>query len=171
MEELSEKGPLAIILFGVSGSGKTTVGKLLAEALQCDFFDGDDYHPLANKEKMKEGVPLDDADRWPWLAVLRELLTKVLAQGGVAVLACSALHRSYREYLNQPGVRFVQLKGDAALIRQRLENRQGHFFNPELLTDQLETWEDPRARVLTVDIAKTPAGIVDDILKQLGLER
>lgn len=162
------ENPVVIILIGVSGSGKTTVGKLLAQALSCDFYDGDDFHSAANKEKMNQGIPLSDADRGPWLVVLHNLISQLLAQRKVAVLACSALHQSYRDYLSQPGVQFVYLKGDFELLRHRLENRKGHFFDPKLLANQLRTWEKPKG-VLTVEAAKNPYAIVREIQDRLGI--
>jgi gluconokinase len=161
---------VAIVLIGVSGSGKSTVGKQLARRLDCKFYEGDNYHSPANKKKMRAGIPLTDADRWPWLAKIRELISKVLAQEGCAVVACSALAQSYRDYLRQPGVQFVYLKGDFDLLRERLEKRRGHFFDPDLLASQFEALEEPR-RALAVDVAHTPAAIAREIQERLGLNK
>jgi gluconokinase len=159
---------MVIIVLGVSGSGKTTVGKLLAGRLDWKFYEGDDYHPEANKEKMSEGIPLTDADRAPWLAALRDLILENLARSEDAVISCSALKQSYRDYLKLDGVRFVYLKGDYELIATRIRNRQGHFFDSELLATQFQTLEEPR-NALAVDIAKSPQAIVSEIRERLDL--
>ena len=119
---------MVIVLMGVSGAGKTTVGRLLAEALGAEFAEGDAYHPPENIEKMRRGIPLDDADRWPWLQILATQIDRWLAAGTTVVLACSALKQRYRDVLakGRPGVRFVHLQGDRALIRLRRDGRQGH---------------------------------------------
>lgn len=162
--------PGVIVLIGVSGSGKSTVGKLLAAQLDCKFYEGDDFHSAANKKKMHAGIALTDADRWPWLAVIRELIAKILAQKKHAVVACSALEKSYRDYLRQPGVEFVYLKGDFTLLRERLENRRGHFFDPDLLASQFATLEEPRD-ALAVDVAQKPEVIAREITRRLSLRR
>jgi gluconokinase len=162
--------PRVIVLIGVSGSGKSTVGRPLARALGYRFYEGDDYHSQANKKKMGDGIPLTDADRWPWLAKIRELISTVLAQKKGAVVACSALARRYRDYLRQPGVQFVYLTGDFDLLRERLEKRRGHVFDPALLISQFATLEIPR-RALVVDVAQTPAAIVREIQERLHLRR
>ena len=136
------KNSVVIVLIGVSGSGKSTVGKLLARDLDCQFYEGDTYHSPANKRKMREGIPLTDADRWPWLNAIRKVISKELAQKKDAVVACSALAQSYRDHLRQPGVKFVYLKGDFDLFRERIEKRRGHFFDPDLLASQFEALEE-----------------------------
>lgn len=158
----------AVVLLGVSGSGKTTIGILLAETIGCKFYDGDDFHSVENKEKMHHGVPLTDEDRWPWLARLKELITEALAEGTTIVLACSALRKEYRMYLLGEGVRFVYLKGDFELFRKRLKGRKGHFFDPGLLPSQFEDLEEPQI-ALTVDAAQTPEQIVREIQERLEL--
>lgn len=119
---------MIIILFGVSGIGKTTVGSLLAEDLGCLFYDADDFHPQSNIEKMKIGVSLNDDDRQDWLQTLRALINQSIIKGENAVLACSALKVKYREYLTvNDNVQFVLLKADFATIEERMNNREGHF--------------------------------------------
>jgi gluconokinase len=162
--------PVIVVLMGVSGSGKTTVGRRLAADLDWDFLDADDFHSAANREKMARGLPLTDEDRSPWLAALAETLAARARSGRGAVLACSALRESYRQRLHiDPAVRFVYLKGDAETIRQRLEGRRGHFFNAALLASQFAALEEPRD-ALAVDIAGPFEATVEDIKKGLGLE-
>jgi gluconokinase len=158
-----------IVIMGVSGSGKTTVGLRLAGELGWRFYDADDFHPPANVAKMAGGVPLDDADRLPWLESLRALIRDCLARGENAVLACSALKASYRDYLLVDGrVKLVYLKGDLELIRRRLEKRSGHFMRAEMLESQFATLEEP-GRESHVDISATPAEIAHAIRIRLGL--
>lgn len=144
---------MVIILMGVSGVGKTAVGKRLAEALGWRFLEGDDFHPLANVAKMAAGIPLTDEDRMPWLERLRELVAEVLARGEGAVLACSALKRSYRQLLtvDPARVRWVYLWAPREVIASRLLRRTGHFMPPALLGSQLETLEAPED-ALRVDV-------------------
>jgi gluconokinase len=152
-----------VVLTGVSGSGKSTVGRALARELSWPFYDGDDHHPPENVRKMRAGIPLDDADRDPWLDSLRGLIDELSAQGGDAVIAASLLKKAYRERLTRPDVRFVYLKGDPALIRERLRQRKGHFFDPTLLDSQLEALEEPDD-ALSVDVDARP----EDIAKAIG---
>jgi gluconokinase len=162
---------MIVVLMGVSGSGKTTVGQALARELGWTFIDADDYHPAANVEKMHRGIPLTDDDRRPWLAALRRRLDAVCAAGGNAVLACSALKHAYQEYLGHhaPGcVRYVYLCGSEELIRRRLAARTGHFMNPSLLHSQFETLEPPED-ALTVDVTPPPDALVDQIRRELHL--
>lgn len=140
---------------GVSGSGKTTVGRALAQALGWPFYDGDDFHPAANVSKMAAGLPLDDADRAPWLVRLRELIAGQLAADESAVLACSALKASYRQTLciDNAQVRFIFLDGDFDTLWQRMSARERHFMRPELLASQFQTLEAPdREQVLYVPV-------------------
>jgi gluconokinase len=160
---------MVIVLMGVSGAGKTTVGRLLAQALGAEFAEGDAYHPPANVEKMRRSIPLEDADRWPWLQILAAQVGLWLAAGKTVVLACSALKQSYRDVLAQgrPGVRFVHLEGDKALIRRRLDARRGHYMPATLLDSQIAALEPP-VDAITVDVAGTPEAIVADIVQHLG---
>jgi gluconokinase len=160
---------MVVVLMGVAGSGKTTVGRLLAERTGAAFYDADDFHPPANVEKMRGGVPLTDEDRLPWLEALRTLVTSCLERGERAVLACSALKEEYRErLLVDERVKLVYLKGDYKLIEQRLKNRNGHFMKPELLDSQFDTLEEPR-HALQVEAAAEPEEIVAAIKERLGL--
>jgi gluconokinase len=148
---------------GVSGSGKTTIGRGLAGELGWRFYDADDFHPRSNVEKMARGVPLDDEDRAPWLESLRDLIRLCLGRGESAVLACSALKRSYRAYLLiDENVKLVYLKGDYELIDERLKNRRGHFMKSKLLDSQFAALEEPE-RGLTVDISLPPEKIIETI--------
>jgi gluconokinase len=159
---------MVIILMGVTASGKTTVGRLLASVLGYQFYDADDFHPRANIDKMRRGIPLDDADRLPWLETLRDLVRRSVAEHTDAVLACSALKEVYRRYLLVgPQVALVYLKADQDLIRQRLLQRQGHFMNPELLESQFATLEEPKQGIW-IDASLAPEEMVSAIRDQLG---
>jgi gluconokinase len=155
---------MIILLMGVSGSGKTTVGTLLAERLGWEFQDGDGFHPRSNVEKMQRGIPLTDADRLPWLAAIAAWIDEARAAGRHAVVACSALKRRYREILigNRPDVRLVYLKGDAALIAGRMARRKGHFMPSALLASQFAALEEPgpEEKAIVVPIDRTPEEIV-----------
>jgi gluconokinase len=158
---------LIIVLMGVSGSGKTTVGKLLASRLGWEFIEGDDVHPPANKEKMSRGEPLDDSDREPWLAALAEMLRERIRSGQNAILASSALKDAYRRRLQVgPEVRLVYLKAMPEEIARRLERRRGHFFPPNLLKSQFEALEEP-SDALVVDAARPPENIVEEIVRSI----
>lgn len=154
------------VMMGVSGSGKTTIGTLLAERLGIEFLDADDYHSQANKDKMHAGIPLTDEDRWPWLRTLNGLLLQRVDKG--CVLACSALKESYRnvllEGIPQSGLDFVLLEGSKAAIAQRMEHRN-HFMPPTMLDSQLATLEIP-AYAIRVMNDRAPAAVVDDILQR-----
>lgn len=155
---------------GASGAGKTTVGALLAAALGWSFLDGDTLHPRANIEKMRRGSPLTDQDRAPWLHELRLCIETYVENHRGAVVACSALRRSYREQLrtHPTEVRFVYLEGSYALLRTRLETRQHHFMNPALLRSQLELLEEP-TEALVVDAGLLPGEIVQRIRSAFGI--
>jgi gluconokinase len=161
-----------MIVFGVSGAGKTTIGKQLAEELGWRFYEADDFHPRPNIEKMRSGHPLTDEDRWPWLERLRDQITHSLAAKENAVLACSALKRAYRECLRvSDDVKFVFLRGDYALIERQLGRRRGHFMNPALLQSQFADFEEPQPDedVLTIDLGRSPQELVEEIKAKLGL--
>lgn len=161
---------MIVIVMGVVGAGKTTVGKLLAHQLSWEFADADDYHPSANIEKIHNGIPLTDADREPWLRLLRDAIVLWIAEGRSVVLACSALKRVYRQTLHVgPQVRFVYLKGDEALISGRLHSRHGHFADAQILSSQLADLEEP-ADAIKVAIAGSPEEIVREIRGRLGVE-
>ncbi len=155
---------------GVSGVGKTTIGRLLALRLACEFLDADDFHPPANVAKMAAGRALNDADRAPWLAALRRHIDAVSAAGGNLVLACSALKAAYREVLtvNRPEVRVVHLSGSPELIKSRLATRRGHFMRPEMADSQFATLEPPDG-ALTLDVALPPDELVARIRRALGV--
>jgi gluconokinase len=160
---------MIIVVMGVVGAGKTTVGRLLAQQLGWQFADADDYHPPANIAKMRGGIPLTDEDRGPWLHALGAVISEWISEKINGVLACSALKRSYREELKVgPEVRFVFLHGGADLIAQRLRLRQGHFTGTQILASQFADLEEPESAV-RVDIAQSPEGIVREICQQLGL--
>jgi len=161
-----------IIVFGVSGAGKTTVGELLARELGWRFLEADDFHSPANIDKMRSGHPLTDDDRWPWLERLRQQINQWLAGGENAVLACSALKRAYRDRLRvSEEVKFVFLRGDYALIEKHLRSRHGHFMNPELLQSQFDDLEEPQPdeNAVTIQLGRTPKEIVEKIKAQLHL--
>lgn len=161
---------MIVIVMGVVGSGKTTVGRLLAEQLGWEFADADDFHSPANVEKIRKGIGLTDADREPWLQNLRKAILQWTAEQRNVVLACSALKRSYRSELDAgPEVCFVHLKGNASLIASRLQARRGHFANDQILASQLSDLEEPETAI-TVGIAGAPPEIVQEIRKQLALE-
>jgi gluconokinase len=161
---------MIVIVMGVTGAGKTTIGRLLAEQLGWQFADADDFHPAVNVEKICHGIALDDADRAPWLAALRNAILEWIAADRSIVLACSALKRSYRDQLAAgPEVRFVYLKGSPALIAERLRSRHGHFADEKILAGQFSDLEEPQDAV-TVDIDGTLEQIVSQIRQKLGLE-
>ena len=161
---------MIVVLAGVSGSGKTTVGRMLADDLGWRFIDGDDYHPLPNIKKMQTGIPLTDSDRRPWLETLRKLIIERVKHGESAVVACSALKKEYRNFLcqNLPSVRFVHLRGNYDLIAKRLRNRPKHFFRADLLKNQFEILEAPH-EMPEIDISQDPATAVADVRNCIGL--
>ena len=163
---------MIVIVFGVSGAGKTTVGKLLAEELGWRFYEADDFHPRANIEKMRSGRPLTDEDRWPWLKLLREQITRALTAKENAVLACSALKRAYRERLRvSDDVKFVFLRGDFALVEKQLRRRRGHFTNAALLRSQFDDLHEPGPDedALTIELGQNAEEVVKEIKAKLDL--
>ena len=162
---------MILLLMGVAGAGKTTVGKLLAAQLGWEFADADDYHSAANVEKMRHGIPLTDSDRAPWLEALRALISNWLTAHKNAVLACSALKQSYRDILRvSPEVRIVYLRVSAEVLHQRLRERHGHFMTEAMLQSQLADLEEPKDAVV-IDGDATPATIVSELLAKLGLTK
>ena len=163
---------MILIIFGVSGVGKTTVGKLLARELGWRFVEADDFHPATNIKKMRSGHPLTDKDRWPWLERLRQQIERSLAAGENAVLACSALKRAYRDRLRvSDEVKFVFLRGDYPVVEKQLRSRHGHFMNAALLQSQFDDLEQPQPdeNVLTIELGRTPEQIVERIEANLNL--
>jgi gluconokinase len=159
---------MIIIVMGVSGSGKTTIGRLLAHDLGWDFYDADDFHSPDNIAKMSRGLALDDEDRQPWIQSLRVLILDCLKSGKQAVIACSALKETYRTSLRvDNNVQFVYLKGSFEQIKGRLTNRQNHFMSGDLLADQFTTLEEPHD-ILEVDISLPPEKIVKEIRVGMG---
>ncbi|WP_217640925.1 gluconokinase [Curtobacterium sp. MCBA15_001] len=160
-----------LVVMGVSGSGKSTVAAMTAERLGWDFAEGDGMHPPANVAKMQAGTPLDDGDRWPWLDVVATWIREHLQHGTNGVVTCSALKRSYRDVLRAPGVVFVHVAGDTALLEERMSARSGHFMPTSLLASQLTTLElpQPDEASITVDADRTPEQETDEVLERLGL--
>ncbi len=161
---------VVIIVMGVAGAGKTTVGRMLAESLGWKFHDGDDLHSDANKAMMRRGIALDDAARAPWLRAIRELIEAMLSSGSSGVVACSALKQSYRDAIVvDPGVvKLVYLKGSREQIAERLRDRTGHFMNRALERSQFDTLEEPRDAIVE-DVSAVPEAIVRSIRQALGL--
>ena len=161
---------MVVIIWGVAGAGKTTIGELLAQELHWKFYDGDDFHSPVNIDKMERGEPLTDEDRQPWLDSLREAIKRSLAANENAVLACSALKRKYRERLRvNTGVKFVFLHGSRARIAEQLKQRHGHFMSPALLDSQFADLEEPEPseNVLTVELGHDPHELVEQIKTSL----
>jgi carbohydrate kinase (thermoresistant glucokinase family) len=161
--------PPVVVLMGVSGCGKSTVGRLLADRLGWPMLEGDDLHPAANVEKMAHGRPLTDDDRWPWLAAIRTWIDARISEQSSAVVTCSALRHSYRDVLRDPHVVFVQLDGPRELLLARLAARHGHFMPAALLDSQLSALEPPDRdeQAVRIDISLDVADQVDAILAAL----
>lgn len=163
---------MVIIICGVAGVGKSTVGQLLAEELHWKFYEADNFHSAANIEKMATGIPLTDEDRQPWLNKLRELIERCLAAEENAVLACSALKKAYRDRLRvSEKVKFVFLRGNREQVTQQLRDRRGHFMNPALLQSQFRDLEEPTRSeaVLTVELVTSARDLVELIKRKLRL--
>lgn len=163
---------LVVVLMGVSGSGKTTIGTMLARELGWEFRDGDELHPEANRRKMHAGIPLTDEDRRPWLIAIHDLIARHVRDGTHAIVACSALKQSYRDMIvvDPIKVRLVFLNAPRELIAKRLRQRTGHFFDPALLASQFETLEVPRD-ALEVDASPAPEHVCRAIRARLELAR
>jgi gluconokinase len=170
----SSSMPCALIVMGVSGSGKSTVGEALAKRLGWLYEDGDKFHPASNVAKMSAGQALTDEDRWPWLRAIADEIDRLSAAGVRSVIACSALRRVYRDILvhGRQDIRLVYLNGTQALIAERLSLRKGHFMPQGLLASQFKTLEPPTAdeRPVTVSVDAPAERIVDDILRQFDLK-
>lgn len=163
------KPPPFVIIMGVSGAGKTTLGRALAHQLKVAFFDADDLHSVENREKMAAGIPLTDADRKPWLGQLRELVTRQLDQGAGGVLACSLLKERYRKRVGatRSDVRLVFLHGAREILKQRLRARQGHFVSEQLLDSQLATLEPP-AGAIEIDVELSTREQLEEVVAALS---
>jgi carbohydrate kinase (thermoresistant glucokinase family) len=157
-----------IMVMGVAGSGKTTLGKKLALALNCPFYEGDDFHPPLNVEKMRKGIALTDEDREPWLRLLAEKMKTWKQANPVFVLACSALMAKYRRILETGGeVKWIFLKGEYELVLKRLSQREGHYFPPQLLQSQFQDIEEPEG-ALTLDIALPEDKMIEMVKSHLS---
>jgi gluconokinase len=163
---------LYLVIFGVSGSGKTLMGKMLAKNLGIEFIEGDDFHSLANVEKMKSGHPLTDADRMPWLHILKNEIQKRITNNKDFVLSCSALKIEYRDILRKAGnIRFLFLNVSENVVSGRLMHRKAHFMPPSLLHSQIETLERPQKTekdIIVVNASQSPQKVLDDILAGLS---
>ena len=163
--------PVVVAVMGVSGSGKTTIGRALAERLGWPFQEGDALHPPANVEKMSHGIPLTDEDRWPWLRKVAEWIDGQLARSQPGIITCSLLKQSYRRLVigDRDGVRLLYLRGDQQVIAQRMAARKGHFMPASLLQSQFEALEEPgpAERPLVVEVHGTVADTVDDAMREL----
>jgi gluconokinase len=157
-----------VIIMGVSGSGKTTIGKRLSDKLGWDFYDADDFHPQANIDKMSRGIPLTDADRWPWLENLNRLILEYIKKNHPVVVSCSALKSSYRDLLlrNVSHAALVYLRGDYDLIKERMQQRQDHYMRTRMLDSQFESLEEPKDAII-IDIEADPEAITDAILQSI----
>jgi gluconokinase len=163
--------PLVVVVMGIAGSGKSTVGQRLAVRLGWDFLDADELHPPHNVAKMAAGEPLTDTDRLPWLAAVAELIALRLADRRPAVVACSALKRAYRERIRAPGVAFVYLAVPSAVAEARVASRPAHFMPPSLVASQVEDLEPPAAdeAALELEADEAPDLLVDRVVQRLHL--
>jgi carbohydrate kinase (thermoresistant glucokinase family) len=174
MAELRD-APAVIVIMGVSGAGKSTIAAILASRLGWTYEDADWFHPASNVEKMHSGLPLTDADRWPWLEGIAAWIDATRREGGHGVIACSALKRAYRRVLvgDRSDVRIVYLKGDRELIARRMITRHGHFMPPSLLDSQFAALEEPSSEEnpIVVSIEARPHAIAEEIVAKLSLAR
>jgi gluconokinase len=161
---------MVILIMGVSGSGKTTIGEGLASELDWKFRDADEFHSAANIEKMRQGIPLNDDDRRPWLQALRQAIDEALQSNANLILACSALKAAYRQVLGEPSdqIKSVYLKGSFELIEQRIKQRQGHYMKANLLRTQFDALEEPNDAIV-VEIDQSSSAIVQQIKNSLHL--
>jgi len=169
-DSAGDKNLSFFVVMGVSGCGKTTIGKALATHLNCPFYDGDDFHPPENVAKMAEGIPLEDTDRVPWLAHLAALIQAHLDKGETAVLACSALKKQYRKQLQvSQHIQFIYLDGSFDLVWQRMQARQNHYMKADMLHSQFETLEQPEANeAIIIPIDQDVADILAMILQKIS---
>jgi gluconokinase len=161
---------MIILVMGVAGSGKTTIGQLLAESLHWDFRDADDFHSQENIAKMRDGIPLTDTDRIPWLLAMQAAIQDWLQNNQNVVLACSALKKDYRQFLlfDEEHIKLVYLKGSLQTIQKRLKARQNHFMGEKLLQSQFNTLEEPENAII-VDVSQPPEAIMQLVIKSLDI--
>ena len=161
---------MILVVMGVAGAGKTTIGRALATRLGGRFVEGDDLHPLANRRKMEAGAPLTDRDRAPWMAALSARIREESKRGGVAILTCSCLRKDHRRRLRRadPGIRFLYLEVDPGTAAERAERRRGHFFDAKLVDSQFEALEEPDDAVV-LDARRSPDEIVTEAVRRLDL--
>lgn len=167
MQKIKTKAMIYIVM-GVSGSGKSTIAKLLAEKLACPFYDGDDFHPIENIEKMRQGIALTDGDRYPWLAAIKDLIEELNQKRQPGVIACSALKVAYRQYLQEDysQIIWVYLKGSYETILKRMQERENHFMKGEMLRSQLDSLEEPTYKeAIIIDIDEPPEEIINKKLR------
>jgi gluconokinase len=173
MQDVASRSPAAVVVMGVSGCGKTTIGKLLASRLHWEFEDADRFHPASNVDKMHKGIPLTDEDRWPWLDAIAAWIDKTRQAGRHGVIACSALKRRYRDVLigNRADVRLVYLQGSETLIASRIATRREHFMPRSLLHSQFDALEEPGPdeNPIIVSIESKPDAIVARIIAALNM--
>ena len=160
---------MILIVMGVSGCGKSTIGQMLADKFNCGFYDGDDFHPAENIAKMSQGIPLNDDDRAPWLRAIQQAIHQLIIEGKDGVFACSALKERYRAVLleDNPETYFVYLKGSYDTIWGRMSTRAGHYMKAGMLQSQFDALEEP-SDAIRVDISDAPDAMVAAILKQLS---